>query len=314
MRRRHVGAVVAALSTTASVAWADGTWGLSQEAVPSSKPWDKPANVRWTSADGKTSAAGDAVLSYKWQSPFKLISYGAQQDAFSAGVYWHRNTDRPKEINDRGGKLSYTATIAGGAGEPSGHEVSALVKVGKKLIIKRDNAGNELSRGDQKTDTELLFFSGFYQWAIKSLEGPNTDPIKPSRDQTFFVDYKAGLYSDRGYGPKTDNGRLSGGQVGFTLHWLPLGLDAPSNTFGQFTIIPQLYAGAQVQRDVAQSGDRTKETYKLYTAGISIDFGKFSKTYGGVVPSLSLERTVGADLLDGRSKSGLTQLLFGLTF
>lgn len=304
----------AAFAALAGSALAEGTWGLSQEAAPTSKPWDKPATILWTSEDGTKSASIDAALSYKWDELGNVLPFSALKSSVTAGLYAHRNTAKAKETNDRGGKLTYTAPFAGGSGEPSGHEVSASLKVGRRLIIKRDDAGAELSRGDQRTDSEMLFFTGFRQWAIKSVKGPNTDPTKPSRDQTFFVDYKAGLYSDRGYGPKTDDGRLTGAQVGLTFHWFPVGVDAPSNKIGQVGYVPQLYVGAQVQHDLADSGQRVKDSYKLYTVGINVDFGKLSKSYGELVPSLSLERSVGADLIEGRSNSGLTQLTFGLTF
>ena len=52
----------------------------------------------------------------------------------------------------------------------------------------------------------------------------------------------------------------------------------------------------------------------IYSVGLTIEAGAYGKSNGQLIPSLTLARSTGADLLKGRANSAKTELTFGLTF
>ncbi len=95
-------------------------------------------------------------------------------------------------------------------------------------------------------------------------------------------------------------------------NYAPLGLE-PTPLAG-LAVVPTIRLAAQVQRDFSATDSRTKQTRKLYSLELNLLFARPDDEDGKFVPSLQLARSVGADLLTGRSETAKTELSLGLTF
>ena len=155
---------------------------------------------------------------------------------------------------------------------------------------------------------------GYYQPAFSAGRVPPRPGSSDRSAAIWFFDGALSIYSDNSSGGSGKGvGRLSGGMISVAANVAPLGLDPAFNTVGNLGFVPTLRVGAQVQSDAGATGDREKDTRKLYSASLSLAFGNLGESKG-VIPSINLSRTYGADVLTGRANSGKTELSLGLSF
>lgn len=286
---------------------------LTADEAPTDPPWESPATISYVSnGDGTSNVIIDAVFKYTLGSPAKATAGGAMQTRSKFGTFVHRDTISTSPRNDRGISFSYGGTYMPDLSNSSGLasiDWSAKVSLGKTLQEITDTTGGTTNI-DRTKDREILSILGYYKFP-----SPEVDPATNPRPFNTFITSKVSLYSDHSSGGDgTGTGRLSGPMAALDLNVAPLGIDPEANKFGKLGMVPTIRLAAQVQHDASNSGGRQKNTYKLYTASLSINFATFAQGAGAIVPSLNLVRTVGADLLTGRPYQTKTELSFGLTF
>lgn len=289
---------------------------LQADDAPTDKPWEAPATISWVrNGDGTSNGTVDAVLKYSDSPGAKRAEYGSHIDAMQAkyglGAFVHRDTSNAAPRNDRGLFLSYGGDYwfaIDSAGPNAALGWMAKITYGTTLQQITDASG-VTSNVDRTKDREMLLASGYYQFPVSGT------PISNPRPFITFITGRTGIYSDHSSGGNgLGNGRLSGLLADVTINIAPLGLNPDANKLGSLGMIPTLQLGAQTEHDSSSSGSRQQQTYTLYTLGLSLSFAKFDKKSGGIIPSLNLKRTVGADLLTGRPYQTKTELSFGLTF
>lgn len=195
---------------------------------------------------------------------------------------------------------------------------SAGVQGGKTLTATNPKSSPSTPKTyyDKDKDRETATIGGYYGFilGLPPLPGPDGQDAKSSTlPKVAYAKWTAGLYSDNATGGQGPSGRLSGAQVSLTGTIYPVGLET-TWAIGTKSLVPSFSAAAQVEKDVTATGSRPKSTYRLYSVGMTIEATKGGKSNGDIVPSLTLKRSTGADLLTGRANSAKTELSFGLTF
>lgn len=295
---------------TLLVAPAHATLTLAGEDAPTDPPWEKPATLDYVRSNGTASSTIDAQLDYKTDS-LKRSSEGAVRSGFTFGAYVHKDTAAESPKNDRGVSAGFSRFLVPDRGCPfdtlCDMLMSAKLKFGKSLQEVTDSAG-VITHPDKTKDRETVLLSGYFEPRFST-----PDKASPRFPKLFFT-ADTGLYSDHASGSGKGNGRLSGGLVDIGINLAPVGIDPESNTYGSLTMIPLVYATAKVEKDFADSGDRKQSTYRLYSVGVTLTFGKVNDDPNTIVPSLNIERSTGADLLTGRARAAKTEIAFGLSF
>jgi hypothetical protein len=77
---------------------------------------------------------------------------------------------------------------------------------------------------------------------------------------------------------------------------------------------PPSQALAQVEKDLAVSGTRSRESRGLYEGGLDTQLQKVQKNDADSAPSFSISRSSAIDVFTGRPQSARTEVKFGLTF
>jgi len=288
---------------------------LAADDPPSELPWEKPATLAYVrNGDGSSNATVDAVLRYK-VSDTSMVGTTAKKSAYAFGVYLHRDSDDSAPRNDRGVQASYGQSLVPDLSNSAGVfslNWQAKASFGKTLQMFKDMANND-ARVDRRKDRQTLMVGGYYQPTISG-----TPPRPGSTDRSpmvMFFDGATGFYSDNSQGGSGQGvGRLTGGMLTLGANFAPLGLDPEFSKLGSLGVVPTFRLSAQVQRDLAASGDRMKATRKFYTAELSFAFAKVGSGSGIAVPSLNISRSVGADVLVGRTEFSKTEISLGLTF
>jgi hypothetical protein len=138
---------------------------------------------------------------------------------------------------------------------------------------------------------------------------------KPGPILYFYLE--GGGYSDHIGGAQVAaiDGRVSGLLAKVSATYAPFGLKSAIG------VVPVLDLSAQVQSDRNAGGGRVEETRRLYRASLSMNFGVPDKqgpagktSLNKLQPSLVLSRTLGADLLSGRPKAAVTELVLSLKY
>lgn len=274
---------------------------------PASKPWEDGATVAISSVDGQSVAVADAVLKLDRVSDTVTASGFARQ-TWGPGIYLSRNSDPAKRTNDRGFKFSYGGLWidnrrADGARMSWGWAIDA--RVGKKL--------NSETVAGQKVwfDRDSARLTGGGQLVYVPSLGL-LDPANVKQRAYHFYSASARVYADKASGGSAVSGRLSGVEVNFRADVAPLGL-APAPILGSgLAAVPTAGVWAQYQSDFSASGGRIKEERPLFGVKLGIAFSQLDSE--GLVPGLSLERTIGSDLLTARAKSGVTKLVLSLKY
>ena len=301
---------------------------LSAGNEPTEKAWRKPATLAYVrNGDGSSITAIDAYLKYTVENTrlAKTISAPAVKENWSVAAYLDKDTGGSTRKNDRGGVLGYTRmtdTNYAGEGPVMSLSWNARLSVGKSLQLIDDKAPVQ-QFVDKTKDRQLLTATAYFQ-PRKTAELTGEENVAlPSagRHSDMFLLMEAGLYSDHNSGGAANGGgRLSGGLASIEWNFLPLGMVASNNKIAGYGVAPVFTLAAQVQHDTSASGMRKKDTYKLYTAMLTLEFNTIfvdkddKSVIGRLKPSLSVSRTVGADLLGGRPYEAKTEVAFGLTF
>jgi hypothetical protein len=285
--------------------------------APGVKPWESPATISWVhNGDGSSNGTIDAVLKYTKkmnQSTESEETVNAVQQRYSFGAYIHYDSSNSDPRNDRGVMFGYGGTfwsdILNGESNNS-IDWAANISLGKTLQTVTDSTG-ETSNVDKNKDRETLFIYGFHMFPVAG--SPNSNP-KPF---ITFLTGRTGFYSDHSSGGNgAGSGRLSGVLGDFGINIAPFGLNIDAIKYRNIGIVPTILLAAQIEHDLANSGLRTKGTYRLYTAALALNFGTLKQNgeQKQIIPSFNLSRTVGTDILTGRSYQAKTEISLGLTF
>jgi hypothetical protein len=311
MRSRHLlGLIVAA-----QCSGVHAQWKLAGDQQPNDPPlWQKPATISHTKVDGKSTGNVDADLRYAFKSGPQPSVIGLSSTSYAAGVYVHRTNAEKAPKNDRGGSLKIGKVYRFGQVDPTQNdsastvkridfiELSLSIKAGKTFVSDKDAAGAART-WDKKTLRVVA--QGDYYLIPKTADKPLASDIQ--------FNIAGGAYEDLLSGTGAQSGNLSGAFARARIDWAFRGLNPGDTKVSEgLGFAPVLYVSTQVQRDFADSGDRQKEQRILHAIGLSLNFAKLGDS--GLVPSLVLERSVGADLLVGRAKSGKTLLALGVAF
>lgn len=290
------------------------TLRAADEPAAKAKEWDRGATLAYHSINGNATVQADLVLklSITLEKQRKGPDGRAepQRGAFGLtiepGVYLHKNNSSTKPQNDRGASVSAGWHILGfstGAGSVVSYDLGAAASAGKTL-----KQGSGAAAG-QYFDAESARLVGtasvFYR--------PSKGRFSPESWTSLWSHYGMAslrVYSDRVSGAQnaSANGTVSGTAISAQYSIAPLGTDPASNGYG---IAPILTLQAQRQRDSSANGGRTKGSRSLYALGASFPF---RTTDGGATPSIEVQRSVGADILQGREDRGETRIAFGLKF
>ena len=285
--------------------------GLTLRAAdaPVNTPWTEPAALAVTREGGTNAITADLVLTYRSASQARGNDKFAKQGSYSAGLYLHRDSASDAPKNDRGLSVGYAGLLVpsfNNAGPVGSLGYSVKLSVGKSLVEVEDAVSTK--SWVDKTKTRLV--AGLGGYLQPALGGSPQQGVIPG---ILYFDGGPALYVDqsRGNGVK-GTGRLTGAQLKLGANYAPLGLE-PTPVAG-LAMVPTFRLVAQVQRDFSASDTRTKQTRKLYGLELNLLFARPDEEDGKFVPSLQLARSVGADLLTGRSETAKTELSLGLTF
>lgn len=298
---------------------------LAADKEPIDKPWKNPATLAYTrNGDGSSNTTIDAYLKYTFQD-VKQAATGystAVMDNWSVAGYVHRDNAGDAKKNDRGAVVGYSRMMVpdfANFGPVMSVSWNASLSIGKSLQA-LDGSTTPLQYADKTKDRQRLYLSGYVQPAKSGpvqRDGASARSFGARPRDMFFV-WEAGLYSDHSSGGSGQgNGRVSGGMAAVEWSVFPFGMVLADNRIGDFGVVPVLALAAQVQRDASASGMREKDTYKLYTASLILEFDTIvdaTQGVGRLKPSLVISRSIGADLLGGRPYEGKTEIAFGLTF
>lgn len=306
MKRSHTRLAAAALICLASTGvLAEGALTLQADSAPNEEPWTAPATINYVHTNGSTTGSIDAALDYSYtlKNPDDGTFWGKKW-MFDIGPYVHRNTDPSALKNDRG--VSLSASWHGNVDKKVTEQrlaltVSGSAAWGKTLVVAADGNGNP-TRSDDNTDRETLTADLYWH------------PAFPQG--SLFFDAGLGLYSDHTSGGAADSdGRLSGTTGSIGANWAILGYEPVSVPGWSLAVVPTLTALAQVEKDSSASGGRAKGTYHLWSVAAGLAFASLAQgDHPHAIPSLSLSRSSGSDLLTGRPRSALTEITLGLTF
>jgi hypothetical protein len=312
--------LVASVSLGAASATAFAGVTLAGDDPPTDPLWKKPATLSYTrEGDGTSNTTADAVLRYKDTLGARSGAGVAHQTTYSGGVYLHRDNSESAPRNDRGFSASLGEEFVpdwSNAGGVFKFNLQGKFSYGKSLQSSKDASG-ATTQADKTKDREILKLGGYFQPAEKGVPPVPGSGARPAL--VMYFDATIGLYSDNSRGGGgTHNGRLSGTLASVSANFAPFGLDPASgsafNKIGTLGFVPTVELSAQTQHDSSSSGDRTKSSYRLYTASLTFSFEKLNENSGTIVPSLSIARSIGADLLGGRPYTGKTEITFGLSF
>ena len=294
-------------------ALADSQLTLQADSAPGAQPWTQPATLDYVRSNGTTTASIDAVLDFSYSSlnASKRRVFDDYTWFFEAGPYVHKNTDPSALKDDRGISLS-TSWVAPFSKAFSMERMTATIQAqvqwGKTLVVGQDATGAQ-TRADDNTDRETLTANLYFH-----------PYVNKGRDDLFF-NALVGEYSDHtSGGAAASDGRLTGSEASINANWAPMGLEPTPMPGLSLSVVPTLTASGQVEKDYSASGSRTKGTYHLWSVSAGLSFASLSEGTRSTsaalhpVPSLSLQRSSGADLLTGRARSAQTELTLGLTF
>jgi hypothetical protein len=296
------------LSVNASAQTSGWTPSLRADDSPASKPWDEGASLAVNTVNGNTSVIADAVLSLE-KINHVANDQGFSRTYFGPGLYLHRNSDSAKPTNDRGvsfkgGGFFVNAGSAGGPRTSWGWNAEA--RFGQKQIT--ENANGLTTQFDKNNSRFTLGGEYVYAPAVSGVPTPGVAKA------FWFVTGAARVYVDRLTGGSGPQGQLSGTELSARVDVAPWGINPENLKVGGtgLGVVPSIGIFARFQNDLGATGDRVRDHRSLY--GIKLNLGFSQLDSNGPVPGLSLERSVGSDILTGRPESGITKLLLTLKY
>lgn len=281
-------------------------WTLrgADEPTADKKQWDQGAALAYNSINGKETWQTDAVLKLvrtelnkSSAEPEKVTPI---KTTLNVGAYLHKLTGSDNPANDRGFTLGISQHRI-----PSGSANGAVVdydfglngSIGKTL--KKGAAGDPLPWYDvnkrRLTATAAMYF-------------------QPT-ESSYFFKLIGGLYADQTSNSSSAalNGRESGILASIQYSVYPFGMTPADNKSGPWIVAPLFTLKAQRQRDISATGGRELAGYNLYSAVLSFPFS-LAGTDPGFIPSIDIKRSFGADLLQGRARSGQTSVQLAFKF
>lgn len=319
MKRIGVMAVLGLSAFGAGAQQAEWDYSLRGADQPSTanRPWDQGAGISYQSVNGTSTAQVNAVLKagYTWRQALRARpgerpeTGGSIQWSISPGIYLHKNSSATKPQDDHGLSLGFGAHyIPGGsaAGAVISYDFAASLSFGQTR--KAGTAAAQNAYFDVDSDRQQVSASMYLQ--------PGRGAFDPSKRSVYFFTLGGKLYSDHTSGAQNNvvNGRVSGVSVSGQASWAPLGLNPAANVIGSFGFAPVFTFNAQKQHDTSASGGRIKGDRSLYAVTASFPFTNNSSDSKSPVPSIDFQRSVGADLLQGRDDRGETRIMFSLKF
>ena len=311
--KRYAAASALVLLSVAGIANAQISLQAEKTPPPGSSAWEQPATLGYTrNGDGSSNTTIDAYLSYTDKRNIFATSADetAKRDSFNYGVYVHRNNASSTPLKDQGISFGYARALVFDTDNSKGPQAYAAgVKISAGTSLQEvEQAGGTSTFESRNKDRESVYFSGYYHPPLAGIPGSSTFV-------TQFINWETRLYSDNTRGGNLKGqGRINGAMVAATYNWIPLGADSEGNTMGHILGVGPVFSfSGQVQRDASASDGRKKETRRLYSASLVLEFQTEGRS-GKLKPSMSFTRTVGADLLTGRPYEGKTEVMFGLTF
>jgi hypothetical protein len=280
----------------------------ADEPTPDKKQWDQGAAIAYQATNGEATVQSDAAakFGYVWlhagttvpgQKPFEA---GSTAIELKAGPYWHKFTGGKVPVSDRGVSIGLSAHgIPGGAadGPVIDFDYGVNFTAGKTLKEGSDALKGQYFSVDSKriVGSAALYYQpkgGFY---FRLSGGPYMDDVSNSPTAKL-------------------NGRESGLQAAAQLSIYPLGMVSNKNTIGDLGVAPILTFKAQKQFDSSASENRLKRDYTLYSVALSFPFVLNNADQSGFVPSLDIKRSIGADLLTGRARNGVTSISLSIKY
>lgn len=299
----------ACLIILAGVAHADEGLNLTLRAAdePDSvdKQWQQGAHIAYQTTDGNSTWQTDAVLKL---IKTRLYPLGTTPDAgnvnlsYSAGAYLHKDTDDTTPANDRGVSIGVAAHgIPGGAS-------------GQAVILDYD-ADLTAQLGKTLQGADGASAAPYFDAHSRRIILTGAAYMQPRGWDAFFR-LALGAYSDKvSNSPAgSKNGHESGwlGRVQFSIY--PFGFGGKDKVFLSMGLNPVLTLKATKEFDRSASGNRSKSNYALYSAVLSFPFNASATGGSKFVPSLDIKRSIGDDLLQGRSRQGKTSVQFSLKY
>jgi len=241
-------------------------------------------------ANGDSSYATQAALNYAIPYPFAIGENSVWQPRIAP--YVNKNNQLEKHQDNHG----LNGALVGAIGDLTEQEFGGLAQVG--ITVKKDRVANN----DAATLT--------VDYTLLSTRHHLGGTGQPAGTGYMFVP-TAGIYSDdiRRSKDGAGLGRLSGVRLELDAKWYPW--RTPTGASSASAVSFDLTA--QVQRDLASTDQRVKETRRYFSLGISyLFFEPTSKK--GWQPSIGLDHVTGADLLQGLAKQNYTQVSFKLKY
>ena len=295
---------------------ADG-WDLTlraaDEPAAKAKLWDQGATLSYQSVNGKSVGQADLILKMTRSVATKNAPIPGR-DAEQAGsrtlqvqpaAYLHRTGSSTNPQNDRGGSLGvgwHFIPASTGTGAVVTYDAGATVSAGRTL---KHGSGTAIGQYfDAQSGRLIGYGSLFYQ--------PDRGELKLG-DWAHYAVASLKVYLDRVSGAQnaSANGTVSGTALSIQYSLAPFGLDPAQHKVAGYGFAPILSLSAQGQRDSSATGERLKGNRSLFAFGASFPF---TPTSGGVTPSIEIQRSVGADVLQGREERNETRIALGLKF
>jgi hypothetical protein len=295
----------ACAAAQAAEGMAPGTFSLRAAEEPDAKEWAQGASLSYVAKDGKATWQTDAVVKVGWEwarsdavTPGQPLTFGVTTWGLELGPYLHRLDGSDAPVNDRGlsVRLSMFRVPAGPAtGAVVSYAADVVGSGGTTLKERSGTPAGQFDNVDAKRVVATL--SMYYQ-----------------RADNWFLRLSGGGYSDHVSGSPGPgvNGRETGLHGSVQLSISPLGL--LGTRVGPYALVPLLTLKAQKQSDRSATDSRTRNNYELYTALLSLPLAFGDSKRSGFVPSLDISRSVGADLLAGRARSGITRVALALKY
>jgi hypothetical protein len=280
----------------------------ADEPTPDKKQWDQGAALAYQSTNGEATWQSDAAVKagYIWLRPGtpepgqKPFEAGSTAFELKAGPYWHKFTGGKIPVSDRGIAVGLSAHVI-----PGGPADTPVIDFDYGINFA---AGKTLKEGSG--DLKGQYFS--------------VDSKRVVASAAVYYQPQGGFYFRLSGGPYTDevsnsptaklNGRESGLQASAQLSIYPMGMVSKKNTIGDLGVAPILTFKAQKQFDNSATDNRIKSDYTLYSATLSFPFTLNDSDQSGFVPSIDIKRSIGADVLTGRQRSGVTSVSFSVKY